>query len=149
MLDCHSHASSLREAIASLPCEVDLPESWRGFFDQAGALPTVPDDRRRFPRFCLRTAAAMRFRENMSTLNRSDQWHKVFAKDVSRAGFSFLHSEQLFPRERLELVVDESHRYVGEVRRCRRVGPRCYVVGAQFCDDAAPDISFCSGSEIE
>ncbi len=88
----------------------------------------------------------MRHMGNMPNLRRSDQWRKVFAKDVSRAGFSFLHCEQLFPGEQLELVVDESHRYVGRVRRCRKVGPRCFVVGLQFC---AAEIRESSPSEAE
>ncbi len=138
MLDCHSDTPLPVEAIASLPCEVDLPESWRDFFAQSGVLPATPGDRRRYRRFCLRVAAAMRLLKTIPNLNRPDQWYKVFAKDVSRLGYSFLHSEQLFPREQLELVVDQSHRYFGEVRRCRRVGSKCFVIGAQFCQDTKP-----------
>ncbi|MGM0489705.1 MAG: PilZ domain-containing protein [Planctomycetota bacterium] len=133
MLDVDSNATSVAEIIASLPCEVALPESWRDFFSEKGELPSFRRDRRRFPRLLFRTAAAARFLKSLPALNRSDQWQKVYFKDVSRTGFSFLYAQQLFPNERVEIVVNESHRYVGKVRRCRRVGPRCYVVGARFC----------------
>ena len=135
MLDLHGETQSFVETIASLQCDVNLPDSWQDFFAESGVLTSMPGERRRFPRFCLRTVAAMRCKKHLSTPPRPDQWVKVFAKDVSRAGFSFVHSEQLFPGERLELVVDTSHHYMGEVRRCRKVGPKCYVIGAQFCDE--------------
>jgi hypothetical protein len=139
MLDLHSETQSLMNEIDSLPCDIELPDSWQGFFGEAGLLASVQDERRRFPRFRLRTTAAMRCVKNLPTPPRPHQWVKVFAKDVSRAGFSFVHSVQLFPGERLELVVDTSHHYRGEVRRCRKVGPNCYVVGAQFCKDAVSE----------
>ena len=132
MLDIYSESQSLVEMIPSLPCEIDLPDSWCDFFSESDVSMSVPDDRRQFPRCCLRTSAAMRHMKNLPNLPRPDHWVKVYAKDVSRAGFSFVHSVQLFPGERLELVVTPSHAYVGEVRRCRKVGPNCYVIGAQF-----------------
>ena len=135
MLDCDRDVSLLVQAIDSLPCEIELPESWQDFFAQKGQLPTYPCERRRFPRFCLRTSAAMRLLQNIPELNRSGDWYKVLVKDVSRSGFSFLHSEQLFPLERLELVIDESHHYFGVVRQCRKVGPNCYIIGARYCDE--------------
>ena len=132
MLDC-DREPQLAEAIACLPTEIELPDSWEDYFTESGVLPTQPNDRRRFARHRLRTVAAMRHVETLPNLQRADRWFKVFAKDVSRAGFSFVHSEQLFPGECVELVIDASHRYLGRVRRCRKVGPRCYVVGMQFC----------------
>jgi hypothetical protein len=132
MLDC-SRPPQLAEAIAGLATDVELPESWADYFSESGVLPTHPQDRRRFARYCLRTAAAMRLVETLPHLQRSDQWFKVYAKDVSRTGFSFLHSTQLFPGECVELVIDESHHYVGKVVRCRKVAPRCFVIGMQFC----------------
>jgi hypothetical protein len=75
----------------------------------------------------------MRIVDHLPHKPRPDAWYKVYTSDVSRMGFSFLHSEQLFPREQLELVISGSLHYIGEVRRCRRVNPQCYLVGAQFC----------------
>ena len=135
MLDCDRDVSLVVNEIDSLPCEIELPESWKDFFEHTGALPCCQGDRRRFPRFCLRTSAAMRLHQNIPELDRPDHWCKVYAKDVSRSGFSFLHSEQLFPRERLELLVDATHHYIGEVRQCRRVGPKCYIIGARYCTE--------------
>ncbi len=134
MLDCNGEPS-LTEAIACLATDIELPASWEDFFTESGVLPTQPNDRRQFARHRFRTAAAMRHVDTLPNLQRSGQWYKVYAKDVSRAGFSFVHSEQLFPGESIELVIDESHRYLGRVRRCRKVGPSCYVVGIQFCAD--------------
>lgn len=136
MLDIAGQSESIADAIDRLPTEIVLPDSWKDFFDERGALPTVQHERRQFVRFRLRTIAAMRNMNEMPNIIRSKEWRKVFAKDVSRAGFSFLHSEQLFPGESIELVIDDSHRYVGRVRRCRKVSPKCYVVGMQFCADS-------------
>ena len=135
MLDLASQTESIVDAIECLPTEIVLPDSWQDFFSEKGPLPTVSHERRQFARFRLRTVAAMRNLNDLPNLIRSKEWHKVFAKDVSRTGFSFLHSDQLFPGESIELVIDDSHRYLGRVRRCRKVSEKCYVVGMQFRAD--------------
>jgi hypothetical protein len=118
------------ELIAALPCEIDLPQNWADYFMRTGPLPRVQDDARRYPRFYLRTAAALSYRSTLPALPRSTKTERVYLKDISRSSVAFLHSKQLFPRERLEmLLADETHWFVSVVR-CQRRQERCYEIAA-------------------
>jgi hypothetical protein len=120
------------ELIAALPCTVELPENWADYFTRSGPLPTVPDDGRRFPRFYLRTAAALGYRSTLPCLTRPAGAHRVYLKDISRSSVAFVHSEQLFPCECFEmLLVDGTHWFVTVVR-CVRRHERCYEVAAML-----------------
>ena len=134
MLDIDRKASSLAEVFASLTCEIEIPPSWRGFFAETGMLPMNSPERRRFPRHRLRTPAAMKIVQGLPSLDRPEGWCKVYAKDVSRIGLSFLHSEQLFPGERVQLAMVDDRQYLAEVRRSRRIGKKCYVIGVRFAE---------------
>jgi len=115
-----------------LVCEIELPSSWKDFFDRRGMMPIPPDDRRRFPRSYLRVGAALQDRPSLPALPRSNAWHKVYAKDLCRTGVGFLHSEQLFPKEQLAIVLPDGRPRRIEVVRCRRIGRRCFEIGAIF-----------------
>src|SRR6266567_3561557 len=101
------------ELIAALPCAIELPDNWADYFTRLGPLPALPDDRRRFPRFFLRTAAALSYRSTLPGLTRPAEAHRVYLKDISRSSVSLVHSEQLFPRECFEmLLVDGTQWFV-------------------------------------
>lgn len=134
MLDSHYEALALAEGSALLECEIELPASWGNFFVETGMLPTTAQERRRFPRHRFRTPAAMKIVQGLPNLHRPDAWYKVYAKDVSRGGLSFLHSEQMFPGERVQLAMANGHQYIAEIRRSRRIGKKCYVIGVRFVE---------------
>jgi hypothetical protein len=125
----------LSQMVGPLPCEVELPAAWSDFFDHRGPTPTCPRERRRFPRPYLRAMAALRHQRSLPALARSTTWHKVYTKDVSRAGVGFLHSEQLFPMEQMRLVMPDGRCRRIEVVRCRRIQERCFEIGATFISD--------------
>jgi hypothetical protein len=54
--------------------------------------------------------------------------------DLSRSGLRFLHGEQLFPLERMRVVLPDGKRRLIEVKWCRRVQDRCYEVGCTFTE---------------
>jgi hypothetical protein len=134
MLDRDSWATILEHDAELRSCKIELPESWRFLFSEQKDLPVNLDDRRQFARYRLRVVAALRYLNNLPHPIRPDGWFEIFAKDISQGGFSFLHSEQMYPQEQVELAIGEQYRYVGVVRRCRRVNHKCYVVGARFCE---------------
>lgn len=82
------------------------------------------------PRFYCRTFAALTVRSSLPGLPRDVSTERVCLKDVSRSGVSLLHSRQLYPGERLELVVLDGVRRELQVTRCRKIQDRCYEVGA-------------------
>ena len=51
--------------------------------------------------------------------------------NVSRDGIGLLHSEPLYPRENMRLLLLNGQLATIEIVNCRRLGPRCFEVGAQ------------------
>jgi hypothetical protein len=118
--------------VGPIECKIELPSSWSDFFDRRGRLRGALEDKRRFPRIYLRASAAVQYRQSFPALPRPETWHKVYTKDVSRTGLGFLHSEPLYPMEQLCLVLPDGCCRRIEVVRCRRIGPRCFEIGAVF-----------------
>lgn len=136
MLDRRHESTQLADWLASRPCRVELPEAWHDFFDRAGAIPSYPGDDRRFPRFYIRGRAAMAFIDALPGKSRDEVWHGIYTREISRDGLRLLHSEQLFPRERLQIIMPDGQTRVVEVARCRRVQQACYDVHARFAPEA-------------
>jgi PilZ domain-containing protein len=115
--------------IARLPSCVELPAD---FFERSGAVGTHWNDTRQFPRFYFRTAAALEIEQSLPALRRSERQERVYVKDISRVGVAILHSEQLFPGEKLRLIFVDGIERTTTVIRCRRIQPNCFEVAARF-----------------
>lgn len=122
------------QVIAALPGKVALPPQWSGFFDKRGAVPIQPDDQRRYPRFYFRTVAGLTYVPSLPNLARPTESQRVLVKDISRGSAAFLHSEQLFPRELVKLLLIDGVERLLEVTRCRRIQADCFEVGAKFAN---------------
>ena len=139
MLDIENDAPPLADLLDSLPCEIELPAKWEDYFDKTGLLATGPEDKRRCPRFYLRAFAALETRQTFPALARPHQWHRVYTKDVSRGGLCFLHSEQLFPRERMRILMGpEGQQHAIAITRCTRIQDHCFEIGARFVQSLDP-----------
>jgi hypothetical protein len=125
-----SEEADAGELIALLPCEVELPEHWADYFSRTGPIPAQTEDARRFPRFYLRTAAALSYRTTLPRMQRPDVAYRVYLKDISRCSVAFIHSEQLFPRECMEMLLADSTHWFLTVVRCQKRHNRCYEVAA-------------------
>ena len=134
MLDFSDQEQKLVSAVGPLKCDVKLPSSYEDDACQTGQLPGAYSDRRRHPRFSFHVCAALLYRQTLPALSRPDGWHKVFTKDLARGGLSFLHSEPLFPRERMQLVIPGQAERTIEVVSCARVQKRCFRVGVRFVE---------------
>ena len=63
-------------------------------------------DRRRFPRMICRGKHPSGPGVSSSpALPRPQEWHGVYTLDISRGGIGFLHSEPLYPGERMRVVL--------------------------------------------
>ncbi|HEV2972449.1 MAG TPA: hypothetical protein VGY55_20930 [Pirellulales bacterium] len=122
--------SDAAELIAALPCAVELPQNRADYFARTGPLSAIHEDARRYPRFHLRTAAAISYRSTLPALPRSTKAERVYLKDISRSSVAFLHSEQLFPRERFEMLLADGTHWFVTVVRCLRRQDRCYEIAA-------------------
>jgi hypothetical protein len=125
MPDDHDAAGMINE----LPSQVALPAD---FFEKKGAVGTRWEDMRQFPRFYLRYPAALEVRPSLPALARVGQLQRVFVKDISRVAIAILHSEQLFPGERLRLTLIDGIERSATVTRCRRIQASCYEVAARL-----------------
>ena len=106
----------------------------------AHATPSMPNDHRRFPRVRCRSKrhrAALKRLPTFAALASSQQWSAVYVADFSKTGVQVLHAEQLFPGERLRLLLLTGNLLDLEVVRCRRMGDACFAVGTQIVRDEA------------
>ena len=139
----HGSNHGLEEAISRLPCEILLPPSMKSFFDEDERLSR--DDRRKMVRLIFRKPAALEYPEE-SQYGREPGWKQVYMKDISLCGVAFLHAVELFPQERLRLIITSPKSVLRtnieqdsqiEVVRCRRLGEKCHFVGAKVVTDVA------------
>jgi len=112
-------------------------ESIDDFFDKSGPLPVSLDDVRRFPRFYFRSCADV----TIHPLRPSQQPTQcvVLTRDLSRSGLSLLHNAQLFPGQRVDIVLDGRPPKNVEVIWCRRLDDKIYLIGCRFTKTDAPE----------
>jgi hypothetical protein len=134
MLDLGHQVQELVDAVGPLRCDIQLPSSWQDKLGQAGQAPTRYHERRRQPRYHFRVCGALEYRQTLPSLHRPHGWHQIFTNGLSRGGLSFLHSAQLFPRERMQILLPGRNPKCVEIVWCRRVQERCFYVGARFVE---------------
>lgn len=126
--------------LSKLPCEIVLPDDLRAQTNAAQHVFDPADERRRFPRQRTRFDAALRYYNTFPALNRKEGMYRVMIRDLSRGGVGFLHGEEMFPGENARLVFPNGTERYLQVKRCRRMGPKCYVIGAEF-DEPLHDLT--------
>lgn len=89
------------------------------------------DDARRFPRFAYQTKVEAAIYPLEAKQGEEPVRCAMMTRDLSRGGINLLHSDQLFPGQRIDIVLNGMLRCV-EVRWCRRIANRCYSVGCRF-----------------
>jgi len=132
MLGEENMSDELKLLLEKSPCLVRLPPNWSDFFEKTGPVPGALAERRRFPRINLRTKAVLQYRQTFPSLPRPALLYAVYTKDISRSGVDFLHGEQVYPLEQMVLILPDGKPRLIQVVRCRRIGPNCFEIGAQF-----------------
>lgn len=105
------------------PCNIVLPDTWSNYFEQIGPVPQRFDDCRRFRRWNYRVKALLR---------RHGEIEAILTKDISRMGIAFLHHQQLFPKETVEVLLPDGRCLLVHVSRCARIQDDCFECGAIF-----------------
>lgn len=122
-----SDASAPAVAGAGVPAV----ESDADFFAKSGPLPTAWDEARRYPRFYYRArvqAVVYPFRGAPQPPVECS----LLTRDLSRGGINLIHTDQLYPGQRIDLTLLDGVRRIVEVCWCRRLAHRCYSVGCKF-----------------
>ena len=107
-------------------CLVELPPEWSEFLAVRGATPFAPSDARQFRRAHCRGYAMVRAA--------SAHW-AVMTCDVSCNGLSFLHHDQLYPGDLVQLFLPGWPPINLQLARCTKRGHRCFVCGARAVAD--------------
>ena len=134
MFDRDDQGSSVEvPSIDDLPCLVKLPPGW---LERYGAHTAPMDnDKRRFPRIpcgALETKAALEYRTTLPSRPRDELTFAIYPASISRGGIAFLHYEPLYPCESFRIRFRDGRACEVEVARCRKVGDRCFEIGARF-----------------
>lgn len=120
------------DTIASLPCNVQLPNTWVEGTDTVVSCVESHEELRRFHRWKFFSSAALEYRQSFPSIRRPSTWHRVYTINLARGGLSFLHSEPLFPRERAGIVLLDGSDHEIEIVRCRRIQDCCFEIGCRF-----------------
>lgn len=124
-----------------------LVESDLEFFDFSGPMPGAWDDHRRFPRFYFRSCAEATIYPLRSDRNAAARTCFILTRDLSRGGMSIIHTEQLFPGQRLDVILNcEAPRRM-EVVWCRRWTHGRYSIGCRFISSGESGAAADSGAQ--
>src|SRR5262245_33453972 len=91
--------------MSNVPQNSELVESIDDFWDKSGPMPTGPSDIRRFPRFYFRSCAEALVYP-LGAPGQEPAHHFMATSDLSRGGVSLLHKDQLFPGQRLDVILN-------------------------------------------
>jgi hypothetical protein len=115
-----------------LECQVVLPPEWTDrYFHESGVMPTAHGERRGFVRHAYRTKAVLSIEQSLPAVPREPAVVAVYARDISRTGVGFLHTEQLYPGETCRLMLPTQAVSI-TVANCRKLNRQCYLIGARF-----------------
>src|SRR5437773_1418339 len=102
MLDAARH-ENLNIPPESPACPVVLPPEWKDYFQRRGPQAWQGDEIRRYVRSHFPMPALLEVKTTLPAIPREPARHAVLMKNISRQGSSFLHADQLYPGERVEL----------------------------------------------
>lgn len=101
---------------------------WADYFEQRGEQAAFADDERNNQRLKVRTYGVMWFDQTLPFRPRTTDPVGIYTRDFSRKGAGFLSPIQLYPEERIRIVLPTFWVQL-KVARTRRITHRCYEVG--------------------
>jgi hypothetical protein len=122
----------MSSAVANGPPDVRLVESDVEFFSKSGPRPLHWNDVRQFPRFYLRSRAEAVVFPLKSQPDVTPQACRVLTSDISRGGMNLMLGQQVFPGQRIDILLASGETRSLKIAWCRRIAEQCYSVGAQF-----------------
>lgn len=123
MLDISIQTTLMDRFWKATPSKAELPTDQDEFFSRRGPTTACPMSDRGFQRYYFRGKAILQL---------GDVCHAVYTNDVSRTGIGLYSPVQLFPCDKVTLVLPTRDEVVLQVTRCRRVADRCYDCGSVF-----------------
>jgi hypothetical protein len=124
MLGVSNAAKLSAGAWADLPSRVVLPETVLASVRRESDDTRWADCSRQYPRRA--------FHKPVIIID-GESSHACMTKDLSRKGLGFYAPLNYLPRKLLHVWLPNGEMLSVRVTRCRRLGERCYEVGASFC----------------
>ena len=125
------YTDQLRRMTADVSWEIQLPEEMKNFFQESGPMPSMQGDERRAARMRVRAKCLAIYEVSLPAFPRSPNPLGVYTTDISRHGVGFLYSEPLLPEEEVRLVLP-AFWLSARIARARRLGHKCYQIGARL-----------------
>lgn len=132
MLVDPGNASLYESLVRKSQQRLEIPEEHRARLEQQPSVTAFPGDKRRFQRAKFHQSAVFVYGGGLPAFPRKAECHLIQFVDLCRGGVGFLHCEQLYPGETMQIMVATGSVYSVEIMNCRRIGARCYHVGARF-----------------
>lgn len=117
------------------PLQVILPAELESFYGDTGYIPVTVSEDRVNARLRVRRQGIIEFEDTPPILAEAVRDREIrgaiIVKDLSRSGVAFLFHEHVYPTERAWVFL-QGRRLDVCVKRCRRMGPACYEIGAKI-----------------
>lgn len=126
------------EQLKLYPIDFAIPPRVREDLQRKGTGAAMHNDNRESPRFRTNGPAILTWISSPPAVDKSHPTSQVIVRDISKTGVGILTSTQWFPEQvgKLEFAVGEM---TVKVMRSRRIGPRCFEVGARIIKFARHD----------
>lgn len=125
-------SADIAEAWREAHAEAFLPHAEKAlYFEREGLLPASFDEHRNWPRYYLRAPALLELDRRPGSIL------AVYCRDISQSGVAILSPYQAFPLQTGVLTLSAEKTLRVRVRRCRRMGDRCYVLGCDYEADVS------------
>lgn len=124
---------SFEERLKDVPADFVLPPRVREGLERKGLGIAIRDESREFPRFRTNGPAIFCWEKSPPAFSEPHPTRQVIVRDLSRTGVCILASTQWFPEEvgKLQFAIGDM---TVKVMRIRRLGPRCYEIGARILE---------------
>jgi hypothetical protein len=122
---------SFEEQLRQLPLDFILPPRVREDLQRKGIGTAMHDDNRDSPRFRTNGPSVLTWDSSPVGITNPKIARQVIVRDLSKTGIAILTSCQWFPEEvgKLQFAIGDM---VVKVMRARRLGPRCFEIGARI-----------------
>ncbi len=138
--------ATFEELLERFPIDFVIPQRICNDLQRRGVTPTVRCDNRLSTRFRTNGSAILSWVSSDEECHAPHPPRQVIVQDLSNTGIGFLTSAEWYPGQigRLQLPIGEA---TIKIMRSRRIGSRCYEIGARLIEYAKHDADRDSGNE--
>jgi hypothetical protein len=123
------YKEKLDSLLATINWSIQLPPRLSDFFSVRGDSQSAVQEERKHIRIRARAKCPGFFESTLPSLHRDSTCIPIYTADFSRGGCGFISAIQIFPTERLRLILPTFWLQL-QIVRCRKLGPRCYEIGS-------------------